>query len=254
MRLKKAFGRRTVHELLLSSVQVKVIDIIDSVQSKKLDQIVELAISKRILIKKHDRKVLDQIVNTNNHQGIIAHYETPTPWELTDLVHHARESDHCSLLIFDGIEDPQNLGAVIRSAEVLGASGVIFRKKRSAELNPVAMKASAGSAFRLPVVIVSNIDQTVRLLKKNGFWIYGLDLTGAASIWDTKFSGHTAFVMGNEEVGISKLLQKRCDQLIHIPQVGKVGSLNVSVATGIVMAEWLRQSRAVNSAADDKHL
>ena len=247
MRIKKAYGRRTVHELLMSSVCVQSIDVIDSVDSKKLSELIDLARSKKVAIKKHDRKTLDQIVNTSNHQGIIAHYETPTPWELSDLVHHARESDHSTLLIFDGIQDPQNLGAVIRSAEVLGASGVIIRKKRSAELNSVAMKASAGSAFRLPVVIVSNLDQTVRLLKKNKYWIYGLDANGEESIWETVFSGHTAFVMGNEEVGISNLLQRRCDKLIHIPQVGKVGSLNVSVATGVVMAEWLRQRNLDNS-------
>jgi len=236
-----------VQELLQSSIRVQSIDVIDSVESKKLSQIIELAESKRIPIVKRDRKMLDQIINATFHQGIIAHYETPTPWDLADLVRHAKKVDHCSLLIFDGIQDPQNLGAVIRSAEVLGAAGVIIRKKRSAELNSVAMKASAGSAFRLPVVIVANLDQTVRLLKKNGYWIYGLDTEGSSSIWETEFSGHTAFVMGNEEVGISKLLQKRCDNLIHIPQRGKVGSLNVSVATGIVMAEWLRQSTSANA-------
>jgi 23S rRNA (guanosine2251-2'-O)-methyltransferase len=241
LRIKKAYGRRTVQELLQSSIRVKSIDVINSVESKKLSSIIELAQSKRIPIIKRDRKLLDQIINATFHQGVIAHYETPTPWELTDLVHHAKKQVHCSLLIFDGIQDPQNLGAVIRSAEVLGASGVIIRKKRSAELNSVAMKASAGSAFRLPVVIVANLDQTVRVLKKNGYWIYGLDTAGSTSIWQTKFSGHTAFVMGNEEVGISKLLQKRCDNIIHIPQRGTIGSLNVSVATGIVMAEWLRQ-------------
>ena len=241
MSLKKAFGRRTVLELLQSSITVKSIDVIDSAHTKKLNHFLDLAQSKRIPIVKRERKQLDKMINASNHQGIIAHYETPAPWELSDLVHRAIASDHSSLLLFDGIQDPQNLGAVIRSAEVLGATGVIIRKKRSAELNAVAIKASAGSAFRLPTVTVSNLDQTIRYLKKNGFWIYGLDSEGSESIWDVEFSGQTTFVMGNEEKGISQLLRKRCDKLIHIPQLGAVGSLNVSVATGIVMAEWLRQ-------------
>jgi len=241
LRLKKAFGRRTVLELLQSSIKVKAIEVIDSAHSKKLEQLIELANSKRISIVRHDRKQLDQIIGARNHQGIIAHYETPEPWNLEALIRQAIKADNSSLLIFDGIQDPQNLGAVIRSAEVLGASGVIIRKKRSAELNSVAIKASAGSAFRLPVVIVANLDQAIRLLKKHGFWIYGLDTGGSTSIWDTEFTGQTAFVLGNEEKGISELLRKRCDKLIHIPQRGTIRSLNVSVATGIVMAEWLRQ-------------
>lgn len=146
--------------------------------------------------------------------------------------------------MLDGVEDPHNLGAVIRSAEVFGAAGVVIPGRRAAGLTPAVVKSSAGAALRTPPVEVSNLHQAIHLLKKSNVWVYGLDPAGTKVIWESDLTGSIAFVLGSEGGGLSRLTKDLCDDLIAIPRYGQVGSLNVSNTAAIVLAELRRQNRS----------
>ncbi|MBR4225069.1 MAG: 23S rRNA (guanosine(2251)-2'-O)-methyltransferase RlmB, partial [Oscillospiraceae bacterium] len=144
------------------------------------------------------------------------------------------------IIICDEIEDPHNLGAIIRTAEAAGADGVIIPKRRSASLNATVFKTSAGAAAHLPVARVANISQTIDMLKEKGVWIYGTDASGS-SYTQTDLTGAVAFVIGSEGYGMGKLIRSKCDCLVSLPMNGKINSLNASVAAGIFMYETVRQ-------------
>ena len=146
------------------------------------------------------------------------------------------------MIICDEIEDPHNLGAIIRTAETAGADGVIIPKRRSATLSPIVNKTSAGAASWLPVARVANLAATIEQLKKEGIWIYGTDMNGTLYT-ETNFDGAVALVIGSEGNGISRLVKEKCDFLVKLPMMGKITSLNASVAAGIFMYEVLRQRR-----------
>lgn len=145
------------------------------------------------------------------------------------------------ILVLDHLEDPHNLGAIIRTALCAGADAVVIPEDRSVRVNQTVLKVSAGSAFHLPVVKVKNISRALEELKEHGFWVYGADMDGKAQLFRTKLEGNLCLVMGNEGKGLSANVRKHCDVLLGIPQVGPLGSLNVSVAAGIIAYEVLRQ-------------
>ncbi|MDP8228902.1 MAG: 23S rRNA (guanosine(2251)-2'-O)-methyltransferase RlmB [Candidatus Electryoneaceae bacterium] len=239
------YGRRAVAELLETSLIVVKIMILESGQGRSLDQLLHSARAKSIPIIIKKRAELERITSGGVHQGVVAFYEAPKSLTVPELLDQLNDNAEELLILLDGVEDPHNFGAIIRSAEVLGVGGVIFRKHRAAGLTPTVIKASAGAALRLPLAITPNLDYAIRLLKDSNYWIYGLDQDGDVSLWETDLTGKIGYIMGGEGAGLASLTRKRCDRLIRIPQKGKIGSLNVSVSAALAMAEWLKQSDKV---------
>jgi len=233
-------GRNPVIEALKAD---KLIDLIfvnpEAEGSVKL--ILKLARDRNIPIKQVSEQKLTSMCDGMSHQGVIAMgacAEYKTPEELLEIA--AQRGEDPFIIICDEIEDPHNLGAIIRTAETAGAHGVIIPKRRSASLNQTVFKTSAGAASWLPVARVSNIAQTIDFLKKNGVWIYGTDGSGR-SYADESLTGPIALVIGSEGYGMSRLTKEKCDGLLSLPMKGKITSLNASVAAGIFMYEVVRQ-------------
>lgn len=206
-------------------------------------EIGEKAKTRGIKVKMVHKANLERIAPGQVHQGLAAYYFPPAFLDIKDLIESVRTKDTASLVALDGVEDPRNLGAVIRTAEALGASGVIIPSRRTARITPAAVKSSAGAALKLPIMQVSNMDQAIRELKSGNFWVYGLEAGADRTIWEEKLTGRIVLVMGGEGKGLAKLTRERCDGLLSIPQKGTVASLNVSVAAAIALAEWVRQSQ-----------
>jgi len=237
-----AFGRRAVAELLETGFDVTEIFFLASGSGEIFIKLKSTAETKGIRMISSSRTELDRITDSGNHQGIAAYYLQPRMLDIVELLDQISQDFPRPVIIIDGVEDPRNLGAIIRSAEVLGAGGIVLRKDRSAGITPLTVKASAGAAMWLPTALATNLSRTIDIMKKNGYWIYGLDSTGKDVIWDIDLIGKIGIVVGNEEKGISRLVKQRCDHLVRIPQLGKVASLNVSVSASLALSEWLRKN------------
>ena len=176
-----------------------------------------------------------------SHQGVIAKV-TPFKYsEVTDIINRAkRKGEDPFIVILDEIEDPHNLGSIIRTAELCGVHGIIIPKRRNVGVTPTVYKCSAGAIEHMRIAKVTNINATIDQLKEEGIWIYGADIDGKDFSYNTNFSGPCALVIGSEGRGISKLTLKKCDVLVKIPMIGKINSLNASVAGGIMMYEVLK--------------
>lgn len=240
------FGRRAVAELLSSGLDVNEMYMItvssSSSSSNSLDSLLHSAEKKSIKINKVNHYELDRMTNRGNHQGIAARYNTPATISIEEMIHLISPEKPQPILILDGIEDPRNFGAIIRSAEVMGAGGIIFRERRAVSITPTVVKASSGAALWFPLACVTNLNNSVSYLKDYGYWIYGLDAEAETNLWDLDLSGKIALVTGSEGRGLSHLMKKNCDKLLRIAQMGKVASLNASVSASIALSEWLRQS------------
>jgi 23S rRNA (guanosine2251-2'-O)-methyltransferase len=205
-------------------------------------EILQLAQARRIPVEYVERPVLDRQSSSGAHQGILAYAAAREYVTLADLLALSRERNEPSFyLILDGIEDPHNLGAILRTAEATGVHGVIVRSRRAVGLTPAVIKASAGAVEYVPVARVANITQVVELLKKNNVWVVGLDRAGSLAYTQVDYKLATAIVIGGEGKGLSDLVRKRCDCLASIPMKGRITSLNASVAAAVVMYEVLRQ-------------
>lgn len=181
------------------------------------------------------------------HQGIIGHFSPKEALEINDLIQQAFQTTLSpTLVLLDEIQDPQNLGAVIRSAEALGVQGVILPERRSAPITETAVKCSAGAIEILPAARVANLVQTVDVLKKAGFWAVGADSTGETPCHELQFDFPTALIIGGERKGIRPLLRKKCDFTVRIPMEGKLNSLNAAAAGAVIFYEILKQKRAKN--------
>lgn len=206
------------------------------------ERIVRLARKRRIAVGKIDKAKFRQILGNVNHQGVAALISPIPVLNLDELLETVRKKTELpSLVLLDSITDPHNMGAIIRSAEVLGADGLIFSLQENVPLTDTVVKTSAGAIFHLPVCQVSNLRRASEQLKESGIWIYGSDPSATVPLWTVDFRRPFCVIIGNEEKGMRPLLRKVCDQLFRIPQMGKIQSLNASVATGIVLAESLRQ-------------
>ena len=176
------------------------------------------------------------------HQGVIGHFSIKAPVALRDLIANAlKESEHPILVLSDGIQDPHNLGAIIRSAVAMGIQGMVLPKHRVAPLNATVAKCSSGAIEKLPITWVSNLSNAIEKLKESGFWIVGIDPEGETSCYDFKFEMPVALLIGNEGKGISPLLKKNCDFTLSIPMARSTDSLNASAAGAVVFYEALRQ-------------
>ena len=234
-------GRNPVIEALKSDSPLDTIYIDGSGGS--LNLIRRLAKEKGIVVKDADEKKLSRLSGGASHQGVVAEGACGQYVSLDDILSISREKGTKPFIIIcDEIEDPHNLGAIIRTAETAGADGVIIPKRRSASLNATVFKTSAGAASYVPVARVSNLASCIDTLKDNGVWIYGTDASGT-DYCDTDLTGSIALVIGSEGFGISKLIQQKCDFMIKLPMAGKINSLNASVAAGIFMYETVRQRR-----------
>jgi 23S rRNA (guanosine2251-2'-O)-methyltransferase len=202
----------------------------------RLQEIIDLARERKITLRFEPREALDRASNGATHQGVVAFGAAHRYAELDDVVPNAK-----LLIVLDGVEDPHNLGAIIRTAQAAGANAVIVPDRRAAPLTETVAKAAAGALEHLAVVRVGNVNQTLEDLKKRGFWIYGLDERGGQLYSEIEYSHPTVFVMGGEGHGLHELVKKHCDVLVRIPMAGAIGSLNVSVATGVVLFEWGRR-------------
>ncbi len=234
-------GRNPVIEALKSGASIDSIYIDGSGGS--LGVIRKLAKENGIVVKDAQDKKLSQLSGGASHQGVVAIAACGEYVTVEDILDVSRKKGSKPFIIIcDEIEDPHNLGAIIRTAETSGADGVIIPKRRSASLNTTVYKTSAGAASYVPVARVSNLASTIDFLKENGVWIYGTDASGS-DYTQTDFTGGCGLVIGSEGFGISQLIQKKCDFMIKLPMLGKINSLNASVAAGIFMYEVLRQRR-----------
>lgn len=206
-----------------------------------LKKILAMAKDYGLIVKEVDKKKLDELSEGQAHQGVIAKMST---YEYADLDHVLgsvrKKGELPFFIVLDEVEDPHNLGAIIRSAEGAGAHGVIIGKRRSAQVNATVEKTSAGAVSYLPVIRVSNIVQAIEKLKKENIWVYALDMDGA-SYFESDLRGAIALVIGNEGRGISRLVKEKSDYRLSIPMKGKIQSLNASVAASVLLYEVLRQ-------------
>lgn len=234
-------GRNPVIEAIKSGAQLDTIYIDGTGGS--LNLIRRLAKENNIVVKDAQDKKLSQLSGGASHQGVVAVGACGQYVSVEDILAVSqKKGTKPFIIICDEIEDPHNLGAIIRTAETSGADGVIIPKRRSASLNSTVFKTSAGAASYVPVARVSNLASCIDTLKENGVWIYGTDASGS-DYSETDLTGSCALVIGSEGFGISKLIQKKCDFMIKLPMMGKINSLNASVAAGIFMYEALRQRR-----------
>ncbi|MBE6071672.1 MAG: 23S rRNA (guanosine(2251)-2'-O)-methyltransferase RlmB [Clostridium butyricum] len=234
-------GRNAVLEALKGNGTIETLYISNNKLEGSIKVIIGLAKEKRILIKEVDKRKLDSMCGGEVHQGVIAKV-TPFKYsEVSDILNLAKEkNEQPFIIILDEIEDPHNLGSIARTAELFGAHGIIIPKRRSVSVNATVYKSSVGAIEHVKIAKVTNINNTIDDLKKIGIWVYGTDIRAKEYSYEVDFSGPCAIIIGNEGKGMSKLTIHKCDKLIKIPMVGKINSLNASVAGGIMMYEVLK--------------
>lgn len=213
-------------------------------EDKRLNPIINLARQFGVSIQFMQRKALDDKAKGEQHQGIIARVKGGKKYNEKDLDQIIANSDTPFLLVLDGVTDPHNLGACLRNADAAGVDAIIVPKDKSAKLNGTARKVACGAAETVPLVQVTNLARTLRDIKEMGVWVVGTAGETDVEVFDAKLTGPMAIVMGAEGSGMRRLTREHCDELVKIPMVGTVSSLNVSVATGICLFEVLRQRRA----------
>jgi len=201
----------------------------------RVQEIIDLARHASIPVRFEPRAALDRLAGTSAHQGVVAMGAAQRYADLDAVAASAM------LVVLDGIEDPHNLGAIIRTAHAAGAGAVVIPERRAASVTDVVAKAAAGALEHLPVVRVTNINRALEELKQRGFWIYGLDERGAEAYDQVNYASPAAVVLGGEGKGLHEQVRKHCDALVRIPMAGRISSLNVSVAAGVMLFEWRRR-------------
>jgi 23S rRNA (guanosine2251-2'-O)-methyltransferase len=204
---------------------------------QRLQEIIDLCRAQRVPVRFEPRDALDRASSTAAHQGVVAFAAARDYQNLEAVMSGAR-----LLVVLDGVEDPHNLGAIVRTANAAGADGVLIPERRAVGLTDTVAKASAGAIEYVPVIRTGNIAQAIAKLKGAGFWVYGLDERGAESYDQVDFAVPTAIVLGGEGRGLHQHVKEHCDVLVRIPMAGEIASLNVSVAAGIVLFEWRRRT------------
>jgi 23S rRNA (guanosine2251-2'-O)-methyltransferase len=245
-------GPNAVREALVAGRPLQTVVIARGHHGDRLQEIARLAKRNNVPVRFEDRARLDQLAGTREHQGVLAMVASKAAISLEDLLAGAGSpGSHGSsglLVLLDGVEDPQNLGAIIRTALAAGAAGVIIPERRAAGLGDAAARASAGAVAHLPVARVTNLPRAMEQLKAAGYWLVGLDERADRRHSDADLKGNIAIVLGGEGKGLHQLVRERCDFLVSIPTRGPVASLNVSVAAGIALFEAVRQREAPGAA------
>ena len=234
-------GRNAVRELLKSDRTIDKLLVQRGERTGSIVVLVAQAIEKGIPVVETDKAKLDSMAGFAPHQGVIAQASEKEYCTVEDILTAAREKNEPPFIVLcDGVTDPYNLGAIIRSAVCCGAHGLVIPKRRASGLTPLVTKASAGAIEHLPIAKVANIANTVEQLKKEGVWVFAAE-AGGPNVYETDFTGPCAIVMGSEGDGVSQSVVKACDGIVSIPIYGEVNSFNVSAATAIILAEVARQ-------------
>ena len=237
-------GRNSVLELLKSNKDINKLYIQKGEKHGSIIEIIAIAKQRKIVISEEEKSKLDKMSQTNNHQGIIAIVPPFNYCDVDDILEYAKQKNEKPfIIILDGIEDPHNLGSIIRTAECSGVHGIIIPKRRSASVNSTVNKTSAGAVQYMKVARVNNLNDTIKYLKEHDVWIYGTYMEAESYYNEEKYNTGVAIVIGSEGFGMSRLVKENCDFLIKIPMVGKISSLNASVSAGIVMYEVMNQRR-----------
>ncbi len=238
----KIEGRNPVIEALKSGRTINKIFLAKGDKEGSIKYIMALAKEAGVVVQEVDRAKLDKMSTTHAHQGVIADVAAADYVELDDILNIARQKEEPPFIVLlDGITDAGNLGSILRTADAVGAHGVVIPKRRAVGLNAVVSKASAGAIEYVPVARVVNMAQTVETLKEKGIWVTGTDSIGEKPFYESDFSGSVALVIGSEGEGMSRLVREKCDFVVNIPMKGKISSLNAAVAGAIVMYEISKQ-------------
>lgn len=234
-------GRNPIREAIKAGRHIEKLLVAEGEIQGSVKEIVYDAKANGAIIQEVERARLDRISVTGSHQGLIAYVAVKEYVSVDDILEYAREKQEDPfIVILDGICDPQNLGAIIRSAECAGVHGVIIPQRRAVGLTPVVAKCSAGAIEYMRIARVTNISQTIEKLKKEGIWVYGASMEGK-NYSKVNMKGACAIVIGAEGEGLSPLVKRNCDCLVSLQQLGKIDSLNASVAAGILIYDCLRQ-------------
>ncbi|MBI3585708.1 MAG: 23S rRNA (guanosine(2251)-2'-O)-methyltransferase RlmB [Ignavibacteriales bacterium] len=234
-------GRQPVLEAIKSGTSIEKIFFLYGVQGNAIDRVRKLAKQHGIPVSEMDKQRFQELVGDATAQGVAAIAATQQYIEIEDIIKASQSKNESPfILILDEIEDPHNLGALIRTAECAGVHGVIIPKHHTATVNQTVAKSSAGASLHLPIAKVTNIAQALDVLKSEGLWIVGTDMSGDKMYYEANLEGPLAIVIGNEGKGIRRLVREKCDYLVTIPMYGKIESLNASVAGGLVLFEAAR--------------
>ena len=229
-------GKHKIQRLLLAK----------EVHNPRALELEQQARQQGIKVEKVARRELDRLSEGERHQDVLAEFTASNTWSEADLPRLLKNIEGTPLvLVLDGVQDPHNLGACLRTAEAAGVQLVIIPKDKSATITPVARRAAAGAAEVLDIVVITNLARVLKLLKENGIWLAGTSDAATQEIYHTDLVGPLALVMGSEGQGLRRLTAELCDYLVSIPMAGSVSSLNVSVATGVCLFEILRQRQSV---------
>lgn len=240
----KIEGRNSVRELLKSDKDVNKLFVQKGEKHGSILEIIALAKQRKIIIQELEKNKLDEISETHNHQGVIAVVPPFNYCDVDDILEYAKsKNEKPFIMILDGIEDPHNLGSIIRTAECTGVHGIIIPKRRAASVNSTVNKTSAGAVEYMKIARVNNITETIKYLKENDVWIYGTDMDGTSYYNEEKYDSGVGIIIGNEGSGMSRLVKENCDFLIKIPMKGKISSLNASVSAGIVMYQVMQDRK-----------
>ena len=235
-------GRNAVLELLESGKDINKIFVEKGEKHGSIHKIIAIAKERRIIIVEKEKRQMQEMAQNQNYQGIIAIVPPFEYCEIEDILEEAeKRNEDPFVLILDGIEDPHNLGSIIRTAETSGVHGIIIPKRRAAAVNSTVAKTSAGAVEYMKVARVTNISDAIDKLKRAGLWICGTDINTEKYYYNQDLTGPIGIVIGNEGSGMSEKVRKNCDFLVKIPMKGKITSLNASVSTGIVIYEALKQ-------------
>ncbi|WP_250672940.1 23S rRNA (guanosine(2251)-2'-O)-methyltransferase RlmB [Paraclostridium ghonii] len=234
-------GRNPVIEAIKNDREIDKIMIANGAKEGSIKKITAMAKEKNIIIQYVDRNKLDEISTSHSHQGVIANVSEYKYFELDELIQNVKDKgEDPFFIILDEITDPHNLGSIIRTADAVGAHGVIIPKRRSVHITPTVVKASAGAVEYVPVCKVTNVVNTIKTLKEHGLWIAAADMDGQ-TFYEQNLTGPIGLVIGSEGFGISRLVKKNCDYIVKMPMVGNVTSLNASVAGSILLYEIFKQ-------------
>ncbi len=234
---KRICGVHAVFEALSSGQIIERIHLSRDAHAGKLKDILALARRQDVPVRREDRTTIDRLAQGTVHQGVIAIAGEAKYGSFDDLF----RKDRPLIVVLDGVEDPHNLGAVIRTAEAAGASGIVVPERHSAPLSPTVIKASAGASAHIPTVRVTNLVRAIDQMKERGLWIIGVDPEGKQPWTGYDYRGPVALVLGGEHRGLRRLVRERCDILVRLPMLGKIESLNISVAAAVVLYEVVRQ-------------
>ena len=235
-------GRNSVLELLESGKDINKIFVTRGEKHGSINKIIAIAKERKIIVVEKDKKQMEEMAQEENYQGVIAIVPPFEYVEIEDILKTAKErNEDPFVVILDGIEDPHNLGSIIRTAETAGVHGIIIPKRRAASVNSTVNKTSAGAVEHMKIARVNNISDSIEELKKQGLWICGTDIETNKYYYNQDLTGPLGIVIGNEGKGISDKVKKNCDFLVKIPMKGKVTSLNASVSTGIIVYEAVKQ-------------